>query len=60
MLRLAAGILLVIVGSVWILQGFDVTFAPQSFMTGDRSWALWGALAVIGGGVLIRAHVKSN
>lgn len=60
MLRLAAGILLIIAGSVWILQGFDVTFAPQSFMTGDRSWVLWGALAVMGGVILIWSHLKTR
>jgi len=46
-MRLAAGILLVIAGTIWILQGFDVAFAPESFMTGDRSWVLWGALALL-------------
>lgn len=52
-MKLAAGIVLVIAGSVWILQGFDVAFAPESFMTDDRQWVLWGAAAVVGGGVLI-------
>ena len=46
-MRLASGILLVIAGTIWILQGFDVAFAPESFMTGDRTWVLWGSLALL-------------
>ena len=52
-MRIAAGILLVLAGTVWILQGFDVAFAPKSFMTSNRQWVLWGALAVIVGAGLI-------
>ncbi|MCH8983783.1 MAG: hypothetical protein IH943_06720 [Acidobacteria bacterium] len=48
-MRLAAGVLLVIAGTIWILQGFDVAFAPESFMTDNRIWVLWGSLAVAGG-----------
>ena len=47
--RLASGILLVIAGTIWILQGFDVAFAPESFMTGDRSWVIWGAVTTVAG-----------
>lgn len=53
MLKTAAGVLLMIAGVIWILQGLDVPFAPQSFMTDDRQWVLWGALAVAAGGGLI-------
>lgn len=52
-MKLAAGIILVIAGVVWILQGFDVAFAPRSFMTDDRQWVLWGGLALISGAGLI-------
>jgi hypothetical protein len=48
----AAGIILAIVGLVWILQGLDVAFAPQSFMTGDTAWVAGGALAMLVGGLL--------
>jgi hypothetical protein len=51
-LTLAAGVFLVLAGSIWILQGLDVAFAPQSFMTDNRSWVLWGAIAVILGVLL--------
>jgi hypothetical protein len=55
--RLAAGVLLVIAGTIWILQGFDVAFAPESFMTDNRIWVLWGSLAVAGGiGMLWRSR----
>jgi hypothetical protein len=46
----AAGIILAIIGLIWILQGFDVAFAPQSFMTGDMTWVAWGAVAMLAGG----------
>jgi hypothetical protein len=51
-LSTAAGIILALIGLVWVLQGFDVAFAPQSFMTGDTTWVVWGALAMLAGGVL--------
>ncbi|HSJ82691.1 MAG TPA: hypothetical protein VLA91_02610 [Acidimicrobiia bacterium] len=47
------GVVLGIVGVVWILQGFDFYFAPQSFMTGDRVWVIWGVLAMLIGGSLM-------
>jgi hypothetical protein len=49
----AAGIILVIIGLVWILQGLDVWFAPQSFMTGDMAWVIWGVVAMLAGGALL-------
>lgn len=52
-LRLATAILLVIAGAIWVLQGFNVSFAPRSFMTNDRTWALWGGLAIGIGSLLI-------
>jgi hypothetical protein len=49
MLRIALGVLLVLVGTVWILQGLNVGFAPQSFMTADRTWSWVGAVVVVVG-----------
>lgn len=60
MIRLAVGIFLVIAGAIWALQGFDVAFAPESFMTGDRLWVLWGGGAVIAGALLIWWHRRSG
>lgn len=56
-LTLAAGIILILAGTVWILQGFDVTFAPESFMTDNRWWILWGGLAAAAGvGLILRSR----
>jgi hypothetical protein len=45
------GVLLVFVGCVWFLQGIGVL--PGSFMSGQRTWAAYGAIAVgIGAAIL--------
>ena len=41
------GLALATVGVVWILQGLNVAFAPQSFMTGNQNWAVRGGLATV-------------
>jgi hypothetical protein len=51
-LTLATGVFLLLAGTIWILQGLDVAFAPQSFMTDNRWWVLWGAIADILGVLL--------
>jgi hypothetical protein len=38
------GVLLALVGCVWILQGMGVL--PGSFMSGQRKWAINGAIAL--------------
>ena len=49
------GVLFVVMGCVWILQGINVI--PGSFMTGQTKWAGYGALSVIAGaGLLIAAN----
>ena len=45
------GVLLVLVGIVWILQGINVL--PGSFMTGQTKWAVIGAVTLVIGIVLI-------
>lgn len=41
------GIVLAVIGLIWILQGMGVL--PGSFMTGQRQWAYRGAgLAIVG------------
>lgn len=47
------GVLLIVIGAVWILQGINVL--PGSFMTGDIHWAIYGAIAVVVGIILIAA-----
>ena len=45
------GVLLAIIGIVWILQGLNIL--PGSFMTGQVQWAAYGALALAFGCVLL-------
>ena len=41
------GVLLILTGCVWILQGINVL--PGSFMTGQLRWAVYGGIAVLAG-----------
>ena len=45
------GLLLLLVGIVWILQGTNIL--PGSFMTGDPFWAMMGLLSAGLGGYLL-------
>jgi hypothetical protein len=42
-------LLLVLAGLIWMLQGLDVSFAPRSFMTNDRTWTVIGAITLAAG-----------
>jgi hypothetical protein len=42
-----AGIILVLFGGVWFLQGINVL--PGSFMTGQLKWAILGGVAFVAG-----------
>jgi len=54
-----AGILCLLVGCVWILQG--ITILPGSFMTGQTKWAVYGGIvAVAGVGLLISANRRNS
>jgi len=46
---IVVGLLLALMGAVWVLQGLNSQFVPQSFMTGSRTWVVIGALAFLGG-----------
>lgn len=46
------GVLAVLLGAVWVLQGFNL-FPGRSFMNGDREWAIYGACLAFGGFVLM-------
>jgi hypothetical protein len=41
------GVLLVIIGSIWFLQGINVL--PGSFMTGQMRWAVRGGILIFAG-----------
>ena len=46
------GVLLILIGAIWILQGFNVL--QVGFMAGQMQYALLGAiLAIVGIGVLV-------
>lgn len=48
------GIVLIVFGCIWFLQGINVL--PGSFMTGQIRWAVYGGIAVvIGIGLLVGA-----
>ena len=48
------GIILLIFGCIWILQGFSVL--PGSFMYGQIRWSIIGAItAIVGAALLITA-----
>lgn len=49
------GVIVALGGAVWIAQGLNLPFAPGSFMTGDRTWIVLGAIAVVAGVALIAA-----
>ena len=49
--RLIIGVVLVIVGVVWVGQGIGVI--EGSFMTGEAIWAVIGAVCILFGGALI-------
>ena len=52
---LIIGILSLLVGLVWFLQGINIL--PGSFMTGQTQWAFYGAIAfIIGAGLLFYAN----
>jgi uncharacterized membrane protein HdeD (DUF308 family) len=53
MLVTIVGVVLVLMGGVWILQGINVL--PGSFMTGQTKWAVYGAVAIVAGIVLLLA-----
>jgi hypothetical protein len=50
-LRRAIGIVLVLIGAVWFLQGIGVI--EGSFMTGEAVWAVIGFVCVVAGAALL-------
>ncbi len=50
---LILGLIAVIAGVVWTLQGFDIL--PGSFMSGSLFWAIAGPIVALAGLVLIGA-----
>jgi uncharacterized membrane protein YidH (DUF202 family) len=50
-LRRAIGIVLLVIGAVWFLQGIGVI--EGSFMTGEAVWAVIGVVCVVVGAALL-------
>jgi hypothetical protein len=48
---IVAGVVLLLAGVIWILQGINVL--PGSFMTGQTKWAVIGVVTAIVGIVLL-------
>ncbi len=44
-------VLLFLAGLVWFLQGINIL--PGSFMTGQTQWAIYGAIAMLVGAVML-------
>lgn len=47
--RIILGVLLILAGAVWTLQGFNATFVPTSFMTGSATWIVIGLATIVVG-----------
>ena len=52
------GGLVTLMGVVWFLQRIDIL--PGSFMTGQRQWVVYGAIAVISGVGLLAGAVRND
>ena len=51
---LVLGVLLVLAGGLWTLQGLGIVMWPaESFMLADRTWAVNGAITVAVGVALV-------
>ena len=48
-IRLVVGIVLVLLGGLWVLQGLDV-LGQDGGMNGDVLWVVIGALVLLAGG----------
>ncbi len=53
-LRRVLGIAVALAGGVFVLQGLGILTAGRSFMIGDPTWAVIGAV-MIAGGLLLAA-----
>lgn len=53
----AIGIVLVVVGGVWVLQGIGV--AQGSVMSGNPLWAVIGAVLVVAGAIVLRRALSA-
>jgi len=53
--QIIGGVLLALMGIVWMLQGFGATYVPTSFMTKATEWIFIGiATAAVGMYLVVR------
>lgn len=57
-LGLVLGVILLLLGALWTLQGANVL--PGSFMTGSTTWLVIGLLAVAAGAALLWRSARSR
>src|SRR4029077_1513024 len=57
-LLITDGAILILMGTVWCLQGINVL--PGSFMSGQTGWAVNGMIAIAFGGVLAFASKRAK
>ena len=57
MRKILPGLPLILIGSVWLLQG--VGLLPGSFMTGQLFWAAVGAICLAAGLALVARGLRS-
>jgi hypothetical protein len=57
-LPLLVGIIAVVIGAVWTLQGFG--YIAGSVMTGERIWAVIGPLVAVAGLVAIVSGTRAG
>lgn len=43
------GLLAALAGVIWVAQGLNLSWAPRSFMTADRTWFVIGVVTAIAG-----------
>jgi hypothetical protein len=53
MMMKIAGVVCVLIGGVWFLQGINIL--PGSFMTGQTKWAIYGGVLLVVGVALFVA-----
>jgi hypothetical protein len=54
------GLLMIAMGTVWILQGLNLAFRV-GFMVGEKRWVLYGALlALVGVGQVIWSNTRQR
>ena len=54
------GLLLMLMGSIWFLQGANILTAGRSPMIGDPRWEYYGALAALVGLALLVVSRRRN